>query len=100
MPGLVGRLPVFAAKAVHPLELAEIASDDDETAATRMAGYQDIIAADLTPFSFKHGTNIAGVGGGVSIEGKHFESACEALDFAPVLDRPGRFRGSVEKLRQ
>jgi len=87
--GLVDRLPVFAAEAINPFELAEIASDDDKTTAARMSGYQNIVTADLAPLSLKCGTNIAGMGGGVSIEGKHFKSACEALDFASVLDRSG-----------
>jgi len=91
---------IFAQQAVDPAELSQVARDDDETAASRVAGDQYVVAADGLASPLQVGANIRRVVSGIGVERQHVQPSCEPRDLSPIVFRLGGFRRAMQQLRQ
>ena len=84
--------PVLASQRLDAAEFAEIAGDDNQSAAARVVGDQQITGANDLALTLEAGADVGGLRRGVDVVGQDFQPRPEALDFLLVSRRIRKIR--------
>ena len=89
--------PVFTPQALHALELAQIACDNDQASAARMAGDHQIVGADYIAPPLQIAPYLGCMGRRLAVEGQHSQSGCKMLNLTTNPRRIIRTFSAIEQ---